>query len=154
MLHSLKNPTQKIAKDKNYRKARDYWHLNSKYRGAAHGVSNLRFNVPNEILAVFCNGSNYNYHFIIKELGNEFESQFECLGENSEKYKTFSFPIRKETRNAHEDGNDDIASISYKIKFINSAILSNILIWQKEFVKINGKIEAASLNTKVSLIVW
>ena len=34
--------------------------------------------------------------FIIKELANEFEGQFECLGENKEKYKTFSVPIKKE----------------------------------------------------------
>ena len=34
---------------------------------------------------VFYNGSNYDYHFIIKELVDEFEGQFTCLGENSEK---------------------------------------------------------------------
>ena len=28
----------------------------------------------------FHNGSNYDYHFLIKELANEFEWQFECLG--------------------------------------------------------------------------
>ena len=35
--------------------------------------------------AVFHSGSNYDYHFIIKELTNEFEEIFECLGENTEK---------------------------------------------------------------------
>ena len=35
--------------------------------------------------AVFHNGSNYDYDFIIKELANEFEEIFECLGENTEK---------------------------------------------------------------------
>ena len=34
--------------------------------------------------------------FIIKDLANEFEGQFECLGENTEKYTTFSFPMVKE----------------------------------------------------------
>ena len=37
------------------------------------------------------NGSKYVYHFIIKELANKFDGQFECLGENKEKYKTFLF---------------------------------------------------------------
>ena len=32
------------------------------------------------------NVSNYNYHFIIKKLVEEFEKQFTCLGENTEKY--------------------------------------------------------------------
>ena len=49
--------------------------------------------MSNEIPAVFRNGSKYNYHFIIKELANESEGKFECLGENTEKYKTFSVPI-------------------------------------------------------------
>ena len=55
----------------------------------------LRFNVPNEIPAVFHNGSNYDYHFIIKKLVNEFEGQFDCLEENTGKYKTFSITTKK-----------------------------------------------------------
>ena len=40
--------------------------------------------MPNEIPAVFHNESNYVYHFMITELANEFEGQFECLRENTE----------------------------------------------------------------------
>ena len=40
--------------------------------------------MPKEILLVFHNGSNYDYHFIIKELAEEFERQFICLIENTE----------------------------------------------------------------------
>ena len=74
----------------------DHSHFTGKYRSAAHSICNLRFNVPNEIAVVFHNGLNYDYHFIIKELANEFKGQFECFGENTEKYKTFSVPIEKE----------------------------------------------------------
>ena len=45
---------------------------------------------------MFHNGSTDNYHFIIKELAKEFEGQFKCLGENTEKYITFSVPVKKE----------------------------------------------------------
>ena len=65
--------------------------LQSRYRGAARSIYNLRFNVPNEIPVVFNNSSNYDYYFTIKELANAFEGKFECLGENTEKYKTFLF---------------------------------------------------------------
>ena len=41
------------------------------------------------------NGSTYDYHFIIKELAEEFKGQFQCLGENTEKYITFLIPIKK-----------------------------------------------------------
>ena len=52
--------------------------------------------MTNEIRVVFHNGSNYGYHFIIKELANEFEGQFEYLEKNTEKYKTFAVPTEKE----------------------------------------------------------
>ena len=69
---------------------------------------------------VFHNGYTYDYHFIVKELAEEFEGEFECLGENTEKYITFSVPIKKEITKIDKDGNDKIMKISYKIKFINS----------------------------------
>ena len=83
-------------------------------RGAAHNICNIKFTVSNEIPAVFHNGSNYDYHFIIKGLGNEFEGQFECLGENTEKYKTFSVLIENQGTKADEDGSESIETISYK----------------------------------------
>ena len=74
---------KKFAKDKNY-KVSDYCHYTGKYRGETHSICILRLNVPNEIPIVLHNESNYDYHFIIKDLANEFEGQFECLGENTE----------------------------------------------------------------------
>ena len=67
------------------------------------------------------NGSNYDYHFITKELANEFEGQFECLSENTEKYKIFSVPIEKKVRKVDKDGNESVVTISSKVKFIDSA---------------------------------
>ena len=77
--------------------------------------------MPNEIPEVFHSGLNYDYFFIIKELANEFERQFDCLGENTEKYKTFSIPIEKEVTNIDKDANASVVTISYKIKFTDSA---------------------------------
>ena len=68
--------TQKLAKDKNYRKVIEHCHFTGKYRGAAYSICNLRFNELNEIPAVFHNGSKYDYHFIVKELANKFKEQF------------------------------------------------------------------------------
>ena len=70
------------------------------------------YNTPREIPVVFHNGSSYDYHFVIKGLAEEFEGDFECLGENKEKYITFSVPITKES-------NED-ETIIYRIKFIDS----------------------------------
>ena len=35
---------------------------------------------------------------------NDFKGQFQHLGENTEKYKIFSFPIEKEIRKGDKDG--------------------------------------------------
>ena len=83
------------TKDKKHHKVRDHCHYSGKYRGAAHNICNLRYKLPKEIPIVFHNGSTYDYHFIIKELVKEFEGNFECLGENTEKYITFSASIKK-----------------------------------------------------------
>ena len=76
--------------------------------------------MPKEIPVVFHNGSTYDYHFIIKELAEEFEGEFECLGENPEKYTTLSVTIKKEITKKDKDGNDKTTKVSYKIKFIDS----------------------------------
>ena len=47
---------------------------------------------------IFHNGSNYDYHFIVKELAKEFEGEVNCLGESEEKSNTFPVPITKEIR--------------------------------------------------------
>ena len=74
---------------------RDHCHYTGKYRGATHDICNLRYKTSKEIHLVIRNGSTYDYHFIIKELAEEFKGQFECLWENTEKYITFSEPIQK-----------------------------------------------------------
>ena len=98
---------------KKQQKVRDHCHCTGKYRGAAHNICNLRYKIPKEIPVVFHNGSTYDYHFIIKELVKEFEGNFGCLGENTEKYITFSVPIKKKIDNKELE-------ITYKIKFIDS----------------------------------
>ena len=77
--------------------------------------------MSNEIPVVFENGSNYDYHFIIKELANESEGQFECFGENKEMYKKFFVPIKQEITKIDKDCNERVATIFYTIKFIDSA---------------------------------
>ena len=57
----------KHLKDKKYYIVRDHCHYTGEYRGAAHSLCNLKYCVPKKIPIVFHSGSNYDYHFIIKE---------------------------------------------------------------------------------------
>ena len=112
---------KKFCYDKNetsnfrlYKKVRDHCHFTGKFRGAAHNLCNLRHKVPREIPVKFHNGSTYDYHFIIKELAEEFKGEFTCLGENTEKYISFSVPIKKD----HNDDTNEL--MTYRIKFIDT----------------------------------
>ena len=89
--------TSDTTEHKKNHKVRDHCHYTGKYKGAAHNTCNLRYKIPKEIPIIFHNGSTYDYHFIITELVKEFEGKFECLGENTEEYITFSAPIKKES---------------------------------------------------------
>ena len=99
-------------KNKHY-KVRDHCHFTGKYRGTAHNICNLRYKIPKDIPIIFHNGSTYDYHFIIRELVKEFEGNFECLGENTGKYITFSVPMKKRIENKDME-------ITYKIKFVDN----------------------------------
>ena len=46
----------KYAKDKTYCKLRDNSNQNGEYRGAAHSICNIKYNIPKEITLVFHNG--------------------------------------------------------------------------------------------------
>ena len=109
---------KKLCDDKNkksennlYHRVRDHCHYTGKFRGAAHNICNLRYNVPKKIPIVFHNGLTYDYPFIIKKLAEELKDEFEYLGEKKEKYITFSVPLKKE--------NDNGEIITYKLKFID-----------------------------------
>ena len=100
-----------LNEDENYRRVWGHCRYTWEYRAVGHSIYHLRSQAPKETPVMFHNGSNYEYHFTIKELVEKFECQFEFLKENTEKYKTFSAPIAKGT----ESG-----KTTYKIKFIDS----------------------------------
>ena len=86
-----------------------------------YSVCNIKYSVSKIIPVVFHNGSNYDYHFIIKEIAEEFKKQFTCFGESTEKYITFTVPIEKEVTRIDKNGAEITANISYILQFANSA---------------------------------
>ena len=102
---------------------------------------------------VFHNGSTYDNHFIIKQLAIEFKGEFKCLGENSEKYITFSVPIKKK--------HDNNKTITYRLKFIDrfrfmSTSLSSFVdklseIYKRECKRCEEKRKSKSLYNFIDL---
>ena len=122
----------KYVKDKKYCKVRDHCYYTGKYRGAVHSICNLEYSLPKKRPTSFHSGLNYGYHFIIKELPEEFKKQFTCLEENTEKYITLTVPIEKEVTRSDKNGNGSAKNISYILQFIDSArfiasLLSNLV---------------------------
>ena len=64
-------------------------------RGAAHNICNLKQSVPQRIAIVLHNGSNYDYHFIIKELTEELKKNHLF----KRKHWKITVPIEKLRRN-------------------------------------------------------
>ena len=71
------------------------------------------------------------------------------------KVQNFFLSNRKEVIKIDKDGNESVVTISYKIKFIDSArfttiSLTNLVdnLTQKEFTKLNVKIMITFLNVK------
>ena len=79
---------------KSKRKVKDHCHYTVKFRGAAHSIFSLRYKVPENIRIVIHNAS-YDTHFIINQLAEKFSGELNCIGENMEKYITFSAPVIK-----------------------------------------------------------
>ena len=57
----------------------------------------------------------------LQESDEEFEGEFNCLGENTEKYKTFSVTITKEVKRSNRNGKEITITMSYKLQFIDNA---------------------------------
>ena len=122
-------------KDKKYRKVRDNCHYTGEYRGAAHSICNLKHSVPKRIPI--------RIHFIMKELAEEFKKQFTCLGENTEKYITFTVPIEKEVTRIikMENKKQKIYLTYYNLLIVQDLWQAHyqilLIIFLKEFIEIN-----------------
>ena len=58
---------------------------------------------------------------LLKALAKKFEVEFNCLEENTEKYKTFSALITEEVKRSGKNGEEDAKTISSKFQFIDLA---------------------------------
>ena len=96
---------------KNRKMVKDHCHYTGKFREAAHSKCNLNYKVRKNIPIIIHNAS-YDTHFTINQLAEEFKGELDCIGENMEKYITFSVPIKKKC--------DDNKTITHKLMFIDS----------------------------------
>ena len=107
-----------------------------------------------KIAIAFHNGSNFDYHFIIKELAEEFKKEITCLGENTEKYLTFTVPL--ENRVKKVDKNEKNLQKLY-LTYYNLLIVQGLwqthqtlsIIFLKEFIILNVNTDTMIKNVKL-----
>ena len=133
----------KYLEDKNYLKVRDHCYFTGEYIGVVYSICNLKYSVPKKILIVFHNGSNYDYHFIIKQV-EEFKKQFTCLGENTDKCITFTVQIEKEVTKIVKNGEDITKNIYltyYSLLIAQDLWRAHyqilLIIYLKDFIELN-----------------
>ena len=122
-----------------------------------HRIYNFKSSVPlknSYSFLKFYNGSTYNYHFIRKELADEFEKQFLCLEEDTEKDIAFTVPKEEEVTRVHgmkknlqqiypADCNLLIGQYLWQTHYL--LLLINFL---KKFIKINVNTDLIIKNVK------
>lgn len=85
------------------RKVRDHCHLTGKFRGAAHSMCNIKFQISKTVPIVFHN-LDYDSHFLIDKVANSFDGKLTIIPKTSENYISFTKEVPKD--NFAEDEND------------------------------------------------
>ena len=110
------------GKHKNHKKVRDHDDYTGKLRGAAHSICNLRYSSQIDIPVFFHNGRNYEFNLLIEELAKEYKSDINCIQLNTNKYMSFSVPIKKEVIEPKDDDKKSKKEVfTYSLRFIDSA---------------------------------
>ena len=97
-------------------KVRDHCHYTGRYRGPAHSLCNLRYQIPSYIPVVFHNLSGYDVHLFNKELGKH-SKDIGVIAKNKEDYITFSVNITGD-KYIDKEGNEKDKLI--ELRFIDS----------------------------------
>ena len=91
----------------NFKKVKGYDYYTGEFSGSAHLLCSSKYQAHRNIPVIIHNGSNYDFHFIIKELAKKFKSKMRCIGENPETYKIFSVIFQKDENNNENNNEDD-----------------------------------------------
>ena len=78
-----------------------------------HSIFNLKYSVPKKIPIVFQNGFNYDFHFIMKELAEEFKKTIYLFRRKHWKIHNLYSSNRKRSYEIDENGEEITKHLSY-----------------------------------------
>ncbi|XP_065211441.1 uncharacterized protein LOC135839374 [Planococcus citri] len=79
--------------EKNKKKVQDHDHITGEYRGTAHSLCNLNYNVPKFIPVLFHNFSGYDSHLLVREFAGTTDD-LKLIPNNEESYISFSKVVK------------------------------------------------------------
>ena len=121
--------------EKNW-KVRDHCHYTGKYRGPAHNLCNLKMRKDKTVVVGFHNGTNYDFHLFVKDLGRH-AGKINVIAKNSEKYISVEKSIIVgEEEMLDEEGNPVIDKKTKKPK-------KKLDIWKIRFVDSCGILQGS-----------
>ena len=142
--------------DENYtnrKRVKDHCCYTGKLRRAAHSICNLNYSVQKEILIIAHNAS-YDTHFMLNQLAIEFKGELNCIGDNMEKYITFSVPIKKEVINNNGDKEKLHININLLIVIdLCKDYYQNLLITHLKFLKVKNLYHAQKELKSIESVV-
>src|SRR6266853_3124012 len=106
----------------------EHCHFTGKYRGLAHNNCNINFKNPS-FIPVYFHNLDYDTHLFIKELIKRCEKDVSIIGENGEKYISYSYPVKvdeyveKDKAGIHKldmNGNYIIKPIYRELRFLDT----------------------------------
>ena len=106
------------------RKVRDHCHYSGIYRGAAHSLRNLQYQIPSFILVIFHNLTGYDAHMFIKELAG-CGSSMGVIAKNTKDYISFSVSVevgKYIDKNSQEKPKEIDLRFIDSIKFMSSSL--------------------------------
>ncbi|XP_071052136.1 uncharacterized protein [Onthophagus taurus] len=94
----------------------DHDHLTGLYRGPAHAVCNINYQLPKFIPIFFHNLSNYDCHMFVKDMALK-EEDVDVIAQNKEKYISFS---KKIIVGENIDSKGKLRRVHMKLRFVDS----------------------------------
>lgn len=112
--------------DKTHCKVRDHCHLSGQYRGPAHSICNLNYQVSRFIPVMMHNLCGYDLHLLIKNIANTqpIDGAVKIIPHNTEKYITFIKTMRGVGRRS--ENRKYVNEIKFKfidsLRFMNASL--------------------------------
>lgn len=117
LIHHMEDTCHICSKEiKTGSKVYDHDHLTGLYRGPAHSVCNINYQLPNFIPIFFHNLSNYDCHMFVKDMALK-EEDVEVIAQSKEKYISFS---KKIVVGDYVDSKGKLRRVSMKLRFVDS----------------------------------